>query len=52
MSNHEIPLAIGLLKGTSWVSSHYNLGLLLINEMSSNYETAITGEKNIDCFGC
>jgi hypothetical protein len=52
ISDHEIPLAIGLLKGISWVSLHYNLGLLLINEMSSNYETLITGEKNIACFGC
>jgi hypothetical protein len=34
--DHEIPLAIGLLKGISWVSSHYNSGSMLINEMSSN----------------
>jgi hypothetical protein len=24
MSDHEIPLAIGLLKGISWVPSYYN----------------------------
>jgi len=32
MSDHEIPLAIGLLKGISWVSSYYNTGLLLLTE--------------------
>ena len=37
MSDHEIPLAIGLLKGISWVSSYYNSGLLLFNRVSSNY---------------
>jgi hypothetical protein len=37
MSNHEIPLAIGLLKGISWVSSYDNSGLLLFNTVSSNY---------------
>ncbi len=46
ISDHEIPLAIGLLKGISWVSSHYNLGLLLINEKSSNYLSIICGDKN------
>jgi hypothetical protein len=30
-------LAIGLLKGISWLSSHYNSGLLLFNTVSSNY---------------
>jgi hypothetical protein len=44
-SDHEIPLAIGLLKGISWVSSQYNSGLLLFNRMSSNYWAVITGEK-------
>jgi len=29
--DHEIPLAIGLLKGISWVSTHYKSGLLLVN---------------------
>jgi hypothetical protein len=52
MSDHEIPMAVGVLKGISWVSSHYNSGLLLINEMTSNYCTVITGENNIACFGC
>jgi hypothetical protein len=28
--DHEIPLAVGLLKGISWVSTHYITGLLLI----------------------
>jgi hypothetical protein len=45
-------MAVGVLKAISWVSSHYNSGLLLINEMSSNHWTVITGEKNIACFGC
>jgi hypothetical protein len=45
-------MAAGVLKGISWVSSHYNSGLLLINDMTSNYWTVITGEKNIACFGC
>jgi hypothetical protein len=30
-------LAIGLLKGISWVSSHYNSCLLLFKLFSSNY---------------
>ena len=46
ISDHEIPLAIGLLKGISCVSSHCNTALLLFNRMSSNYWTIITGEKN------
>jgi len=45
-------LAIGLLKGISWVSSQYNSGLLLFNRVSSIYLAVITGEKNIACFGC
>jgi len=45
-------MAAGVLKGISWVYSHYNTGLLLINDMTSNYWTVITGEKNIACFGC
>jgi len=32
MSDHEIPLAIGLLKGISWVSSYFHSGLLLLTE--------------------
>jgi len=45
-------MAARVLKGISWVSSHYNTGLLLINDMTSKYWTVITGEKNIACFGC
>jgi len=45
MSDPEIPLAIGLLKGISWVSSYYNTGLLLFNDMYTNYWRSITGEK-------
>jgi hypothetical protein len=51
MSDHEIPLAIGLLKGISCVSSLYNSGLLLFTTLSSNYCTVITGEKNTVRFG-
>jgi len=51
ISDHEIPLAIGVLKGISWVSSYYNSGLLLFNRVSSNYCAVITGEKNTACFG-
>ena len=42
MSDYEIPLAIGVLKGISWVSSYYNTGLLLFNIVSSNYKVDIT----------
>jgi hypothetical protein len=52
ISDHEIPLAIGLLKGISWVWSYYNSGLLLFNRLSSNYCTVINGEKNTAFFGC
>jgi hypothetical protein len=45
MSDHEIPLAIGVLKGISWVSSHYNSGLLLFYRVLSKYLAVITGEK-------
>ncbi len=31
ISDHEIPLAIGLLKGISWVLSYHKSGLLLFN---------------------
>jgi hypothetical protein len=51
ISDHEIPLAIGLLRGKSWVWPYYNTGLLLFNRVSSNYCTVITGEKNTACFG-
>ena len=44
-SDHEIPLAIGLLKGISCVSTHYNTGLLLFNDMFTNYWSSISGEK-------
>jgi hypothetical protein len=50
ISDHEIPLAIGLLKGISWVSSHHKSGLLLFNRVSSNYEAVITGEKKYSPF--
>jgi hypothetical protein len=52
ISDHEIPLAIGMLKGISWVLSHYKSGLLLFDRVSSNYQAEITGEKNFACFGC
>jgi hypothetical protein len=45
--DHEIPLAIVLLKGISCVSTHYNTGLLLFNDMLINYWSSITGEKKI-----
>jgi hypothetical protein len=45
ISDHEIPLAIGVLKGISCVSSHYNTGLLLLIRVSSNYSAVIIGEK-------
>ncbi len=35
--SHNIPLAIGLLKGISWVSSYYNTFSLLFNRVTSNY---------------
>jgi hypothetical protein len=47
ISHHEIPLAIGLLKGISCVSAHYNTGLLSLNDMLTNYWSSITGEKKI-----
>jgi len=52
MSDHEIPLAIGLLKGISWVRTYYNSGALLFNRVSSNYWAVIPGEKNTASFGC
>jgi len=36
-----------LLKGISCVLSHNNTGLLLFNDMSTNYWTIIAGGKNI-----
>jgi hypothetical protein len=51
ISDREIPLAIGLLRGISWVRSQFNSGLLLFNRVSSNYWAVITGEKNTACFG-
>jgi len=45
-------LAIGLLKGITWVSTHYKSGLLLVNRVSSNDWAVITGEKNTACFEC
>ncbi len=50
ISDHVIPLAIGLPKGISWVGT-YKPGLLLFNRVSSNYWTEIPGEKNTDCYG-
>jgi len=47
ISHHEIPLAIGLLKGISCVSAHYNTGLLSLKDMLTNYWSSITGEKKI-----
>jgi hypothetical protein len=40
-------LAIGLLKGISCVSAHCNTGLLLFNDMYTNYWSKITGEKKV-----
>jgi hypothetical protein len=48
--DHEIPLAIVLLKGISCVSTHYNTGLLLFNDMLANYWSSISGEKKIQPF--
>jgi uncharacterized membrane protein len=45
-TDHEIPLALYLLKGISCVLSYKNTGLLLFNDMSTNYWTTIAGEKN------
>jgi hypothetical protein len=39
-------MAIYLLKGISFVLSHNNTGLLLFNDMYTNYWTIIAGEKN------
>jgi len=56
--DHEIHLAIYLLKGISCVISHNSTGLLLFNDMSSNYWTIIAGEKIqpfllvISCYQC
>jgi len=36
-SDHEIPLAICLLKGISCVWTRYHTGLLCFNRVSSNY---------------
>jgi hypothetical protein len=43
--DHEIPLAIYLLKGISCILLHNNTVLLLFNDMSTNYWTIIAGEK-------
>jgi hypothetical protein len=40
-------LAVGLLKGISCVSAHCNTGLLLFNDMLTNYWSSITGEKKV-----
>jgi hypothetical protein len=45
ISNHEVPLAICLLKGISCVSTHYNTGLLLFYSMSNNYWVVSSREK-------
>jgi len=45
ISNHDIPLAISLLKGISCVSTHYNTVFFLFYSMSSNYWALFTGEK-------
>jgi len=45
-SDHEIPLAICLLKGISWVWTWYSTGLLLFNDMVTNYWISISGKKN------
>ena len=50
MSDHEIPLAIGVLKGISCVSSHYNTGLLLFYKLLSYYKAVISDEKITACF--
>ncbi len=47
ISHHEIPLAIGLLKGISCVSAHRNTGLLLFNDMFTNYWSSNSGEKKV-----
>jgi hypothetical protein len=47
MPDHEIPLAIVLLTGISCVSTHYNTGLLLFNDMFTNYWSSISCEKKI-----
>jgi hypothetical protein len=47
ISDLSIPLAIGLLKGISCVSTHLNTGLLLFTDMLSNYWRSITGEKKV-----
>jgi hypothetical protein len=44
-SDHEIPLAVCILKGISGVCTWYSTGLLLINDMTSDYWARITGEK-------
>ena len=50
ISDHEVPLAIGVLKGISWVSTHYKSGLLLYNRVSSNYWAVSSGEKTYSLF--
>jgi hypothetical protein len=52
ISDHEIPLAICLLKEISCVSTHYNTGLLLFYSMSNNNWAVSSGENNRACFGC
>jgi hypothetical protein len=46
ISAHEIPLAIGLLKGISWISSYQKSGLLLFNYVWSNYKVVNSWKKN------
>jgi hypothetical protein len=50
MPDHEISLAIGVLKGISCLSSHDNTGLLLFTRVSSNYWAVILGEQNLQPF--
>jgi hypothetical protein len=52
ISDHEIPLAICLLKGISCVSTYYNTVLLLFYSMSNNYWAVSSSEKNIASFCC
>jgi len=43
-------LVIGVLKGISGLSTHYNYGLLLCNIETSNCLTGNTGVKNTACY--
>jgi hypothetical protein len=52
ISDHEISLALGLLKGISCVLSHYNTCLLLFIDMVTNFCSHIISGEQICSLSC